>query len=64
MKRNDIDFNEDMIECINYLLKEQHKPGRFWISQGIFKEKWGKKRGHELESVLSYNEALTRCRVQ
>ena len=60
MKRNGIDFNEDLIECINYLLEEQHKPERFWISQEIFKEKWGKERGYDLETVLSYNEALTR----
>lgn len=54
-KRNN-DFNQDLIDCIDYFLKEQGK--NFWLSQDIFKNKWGKQRGTELHTFLSYNQAL------
>ncbi|MBI3035150.1 hypothetical protein HYY71_02405 [Candidatus Woesearchaeota archaeon] len=58
MKRKDVEFNEDLIDCINFLLREQEKS--FWFSQYVFKKKWGESRGQELHTFLSYNNALSR----
>lgn len=57
-KEKDKGFNQDLIDCIDYLLKKMHGK-EFFTSQDIFKEKWGKQRGYELQTFLSKNDALT-----
>lgn len=56
MKRRDIEFNEYLIDCINYILKEQQK--NFWVSHDIFERRWGKEHGYQLNTFLSFNGAL------
>lgn len=56
MRRRDIEFNEYLIDCINYILKEQQK--NFWVSHDIFERRWGKEHGYQLNTFLSFNGAL------
>jgi len=60
VSKRDKDFNQDIIDCIDFLLKELHNKKSFWLDVSILQKKWGEKRGYELETFLSYKDAIFR----